>query len=221
MAFAAGLDRWWLSGSFVQNAIASHWQDYSSAAEDGVAVLAATVPQPEGFAFLAQTIYADDYRGTEVVFRGRVRIPPGAGRAGLFMRIRMPADHGLPLTEAAALADSANHIVTVEDRADWIAREVAVQVPADTETIVFGVFLAGPGRIELRDPELARAGLALSTASITPAPAVAADRDAGAVTQECEQFPPIMTLQADPPPVLRNPVDAVRVGGGGVRAAVR
>jgi hypothetical protein len=58
------------------------------------------------------------------------------------------------------LADPANHIVAVEDRGNWTTREVAAQIPADTETIVFGVFLAGPGRIELRDPQLTRAGLA-------------------------------------------------------------
>jgi RNA polymerase sigma factor (sigma-70 family) len=160
MAFAAGLDYWWLSGTFVQNAIASRWQDYSSAADDGIVRLSAAVPQPEGFAFLAQTIYADDYRGAEVVFRGQVRVPPGADLAGLFLRIRNPDDHGLPLTEAAALADPANHIVTVEDRGGWTTREVAAQIPADTETIVFGVFLAGPGQIQLRDPQLTRAGLA-------------------------------------------------------------
>ena len=161
MAFAAGLDYWWLSGSFVQNAIASRWRDYSSAADDGIARLSAAVPQPEGFAFLAQTIYADDYRGADVVFRGQVHVPPGADLAGLFLRIRNPEDHGLPLTEAAALADPANHIVTVEDRGDWTTREVAAQIPADTETIVFGVFLAGPGQIQLRAPQLTpgRAGL--------------------------------------------------------------
>ena len=154
MAFAAGLDYWWLSGTFVQNAIASRWRDYSSAADDGIARLSAAVPQPEGFAFLAQAIYADDYRGAEVVFRGQVRVPPGADLAGLFLRIRNPEDHGLPLTEAAALADPTNHIVTVEDRGDWSTREVAAQIPADTDTIVFGVFLAGPGQIQLRGPEL-------------------------------------------------------------------
>ena len=134
--------------------------DYSSAADDGIARLSAAVPQPEGFAFLAQTIYADDYRGADVVFRGQVHVPPGADLAGLFLRIRNPEDHGLPLTEAAALADPANHIVTVEDRGDWTTREVAAQIPADTETIVFGVFLAGPGQIQLGAPQLTRAGLA-------------------------------------------------------------
>jgi len=50
----------------------------------------------------------------------------------------------VPLTEAAALADSANHIVTVEDRGDWTSREVAAQIPADTNAIMFGVFRPAP-----------------------------------------------------------------------------
>jgi RNA polymerase sigma-70 factor (ECF subfamily) len=158
LAFAAGLDGWQLNGSFLQNAIASRWQDYSAAAEDGIAVLSAAVPQPEGFAFLAQEIYADDYRGAEAVFRGQVRVSPDADGAGLFLKVRKPNDGGMPLTQAAALADPANHIITVEDRGDWISREVAAQMPADTNTVIFGVFLAGPGRIELRDPELTRPG---------------------------------------------------------------
>ena len=70
---------WGVGGSFTENAIASHWQDYSSAAEDGVAVLAAAVPQPEGFAFLAQQIYADDYHGADVVSAARSASPGGRG----------------------------------------------------------------------------------------------------------------------------------------------
>jgi RNA polymerase sigma factor (sigma-70 family) len=159
MAFAAGLAGWGLGGSFNQNAIESRWQDYSGATEDGVAVLSAAVPQPEGFAFLAQQIYADDYQGSDVIFRGQVRVPPEAGRAGLFLRIRKPADALGQLTQAAALADPANRIATVGDRGDWTTCEVAARIPADTESILFGVFLAGPGRIELRDPRLTRAGL--------------------------------------------------------------
>jgi RNA polymerase sigma factor (sigma-70 family) len=161
LAFAAGLDSWRLNGSFLQNAVESRWQDYSAAAADGTAVLSAAVPQPEGFAFLAQEVYAEDYRGAGVVFLCQVRIPPDAGRAGLFLRVRKPEDHLVPLTEAGAAVDPANRIVTVEDRGDWTSHEVAAQIPADTSTIVFGVFLAGPGRIELRDPQLTGA---------TPAP---------------------------------------------------
>jgi hypothetical protein len=153
LTFADGLDGWGLGGSFTENAIASHWQDYSSAAEDGVAVLSAAVPRPEGFAFLAQQIYADDYHGADVGFRGQVRVPPGTGRAGLFLRVRTPLDIRGPLTEAAALADPDNHIVMADNRG-WTTCEVTARIPDDTHSILFGVFLAGTGRIELRDPEL-------------------------------------------------------------------
>jgi len=55
---------------------------------------------------------------------------------------------------AAALADRRNHLVTVESQAGWVAGKVTAPVPDETGTIAFGVFLAGPGRIELRDVEL-------------------------------------------------------------------
>jgi RNA polymerase sigma-70 factor (ECF subfamily) len=154
LAFAAGLAGWGLAGSFLENAVASHWQDYSIAAENGVAVLSAVVPQPEGFATLAQQIYADDYHGADVVFRGQVRVSPDAGLAGLFLRVRQPLDVRGPRTAAAEAANPANHIVTVEDRGGWTTRDVTARIPEDTASILFGVFLAGPGRIELRDPQL-------------------------------------------------------------------
>jgi RNA polymerase sigma factor (sigma-70 family) len=154
LAFAAGLAGWGLAGSFLENAVASHWQDYCIAAENGVAVLSAAVPQPEGFATLAQQIYADDYHGANVVFRGQVRVSPDAGLAGLFLRVRQPLDVRGPLTAAAEAANPANHIVTVEDRGGWTTRDVTARIPEDTASILFGVFLVGPGQIELRDPEL-------------------------------------------------------------------
>ena len=157
LAFAAGLDGWGLGGSFTENAVASHWHDYCVAADAGVAVLSAAVPRPEGFAFLAQQIYADDYRGADVVFRGQVRVAPDEGRAGLFLRVRKAVDIRGPLTQAAALADPDNHIVMADGR-DWSTREVIARIPDDTHTILFGVFLVGPGRIELLDPRLTRAG---------------------------------------------------------------
>jgi RNA polymerase sigma factor (sigma-70 family) len=155
MAFADGLDRWGLGGSFSENTVESHWQDYSCAAEGGVAVLSSAVPQPEGFAFLAQQIFADDYRGAEVVFRGQIRTEDTAARAGLFLRTRTPLDVRGPLTEDAALADPLNHIVMADNR-EWASREVTARIPDDTDSILFGVFLAGRGRIELRDTELTR-----------------------------------------------------------------
>jgi RNA polymerase sigma-70 factor, ECF subfamily len=155
LTFADGLDRWLPGGSFAENAVESHWQDYACAAEGGAAVLFSAVAQPEGFAFLGQQIYADDYRGTVVVFRGQVRTEDTAGRAGLFLRIRTPLDVRGPLTAEGQLADPANHIVMADNR-DWASREVTARIPDDADTILFGVFLAGRGRIELRDTELIR-----------------------------------------------------------------
>ena len=154
LTFAAGLDHWVLGGSFTENALQSHWDDYEAAAHHGTAVLSAAVPQPEGFAWLAQEIFADDYRGATVTFRGQFRAPQGAGRAGLFLRVMKPRDLKGPFTAQAALADPANHIVTLESPGDWTTREVTAPVPDDTNTVAFGVFLVGPGRIELRTPQL-------------------------------------------------------------------
>ena len=119
-------------------------------------MLSAAVPQPEGFAWLAQEIFADDYRGATVTFRGQFRAPEGAGRAGLFLRVMKPRDLRGPMTAQAALADPANHIVTLEGPGDWTTREVTAPVPDDANTVAFGVFLVGPGQIELRDLHLTR-----------------------------------------------------------------
>jgi RNA polymerase sigma-70 factor (ECF subfamily) len=160
LTFADGLDHWVLGGSFTENALQSHWQDYSAAADHGSAMLSSAVPQPEGFAWLAQEIFADDYRGTTVTFRGQFRTPDTTGRAGLFLRVMQPQDVHRPFTAEAALADPANHIITLEGPGDWTTHEITAPIPDDTNTVAFGVFLAGPGQIELRDPELARTGLA-------------------------------------------------------------
>jgi RNA polymerase sigma factor CnrH len=154
LTFAAGLDHWVLGGSFTENAVQSHWNDYRAAADHGTAVLSAAVPEPEGFAWLAQEIFADDYRGTAVTFRGQFRIPAGEARTGLFLRVMKPRDLRGPFTAQAALADPANRIVTLEGPGDWTAREVTAAIPADASTVAFGVFLVGPGRIELHAAEL-------------------------------------------------------------------
>jgi hypothetical protein len=159
LTFAAGLDHWVLGGSFTENTLQSHWQDYSAAAGHGTAVLSAAVPQPDGFAWLAQEIFADDYRGATVTFRGQFRTPEGTGPAGLFLRVMKPRDLHGPFTAQAALADPANYIVTLEGPGDWTTHEVIAPIPDDANTVAFGLFLAGPGRIELRGPELTRAGL--------------------------------------------------------------
>lgn len=117
--------------------------------------------QPEGFAWLAQEIFADDYRGAAVVFRGRLRAQGTADgaagrRAGLFVRIRRGRDIRGPLTEAAVLADPGNHLLGIADGPGWSTHEIVTDVPGDCMTVMFGVYLAGAGSIELREPELVR-----------------------------------------------------------------
>jgi hypothetical protein len=159
MAFTDGLAGWWLGGSFTEHPLAAHWQDYAVTADGGTAALSA-VPRPEGFAFLAQEIYADDYRGTQIAFRGQFRTE-GTGRCGLFLRLRRVPDIGSArdvrggMSEASVLADPANVIVPIAGTPAWASHEVTAAVPDDCDTVAFGLFLAGPGRIELRDPEVA------------------------------------------------------------------
>jgi RNA polymerase sigma factor (sigma-70 family) len=155
LTFADGLDRWTLGGSFTENAVESHWQDYSCTAEHGVAVLSSAVPQPEGFALLAQDMYADDYRDAVVVFSGRVRAEDAADRAGLCLWVRRERDIRRPMTEEAALGKPDNRIVMAGR--DWTRHQITVRIPGDASIVGFGIFLAGPGRIELRDAELTRA----------------------------------------------------------------
>jgi len=155
--FAAGLAHWVLGGSFTELALESHWHDYRATADDGTATLESAVPQPEGFAYLIQEIFADDYRGATITFRGQVRVSRAAGPAGLVVRVMRPGDVPGPMTAAQALADPANHVVTLDGRDGWSGPEITVPVPDDANTVAFGVFLAGPGRIELRHAGLTSA----------------------------------------------------------------
>jgi bifunctional DNase/RNase len=159
--FADGLERWRLGGSFIGHASHAHWQDYSAAAENGIAALSSTVPQPAGWAFLGQEVFADDYRGAVITFRGEFRRPGAAGtgaasRAGLFLRVAGEQNAGNPVTDPAAASDPDNTLVPVPGGRDWTSRQVTARVGEDSRAVVFGVFLAGHGRIEMRNPELTR-----------------------------------------------------------------
>ncbi len=157
--FGAGLDGWLFGGSFDMHASQSHWHDYACVAEHGVAVISSAVPEPEGFALLRQAMFGDDYRGATVVFRGEFRVTGGPRRAGLFLRVNTDPRRDIrgPLTESAALADPDNTIVAIGGDRDWASHQVTARVPDDCDILAFGVFLAGPGRIELRHADLIRA----------------------------------------------------------------
>jgi hypothetical protein len=151
MAFTDGLDYWELAGSFL-DAGQSHWQDYSCTAAERSAVLASAVPEPSGFAVLVQTIYAEDYRGRTVTFRGQLRTTDVVGQAGLHLAAGRPGE--LPGVD---LRDRGGSSVTGPGSGDWAWHEVTVPVRGDAGVIRFGISLTGRGRIELRDPELSPA----------------------------------------------------------------
>ena len=153
MAFTDGLDHWQLGGSFLRQGTGF---DYSATTEDGRAILAATGPEPAGFAILIQEIDADDYRGRAVTFRGELRTAKGDGRAGLVLRVTrlgrsMPPQAASPDPGE----DPAGHIASATGTGAWTEYEVTAQVPPDAGLIKFGVFLDGGGQLEFRHPSLA------------------------------------------------------------------
>ena len=148
MAFLDGLDYWELAGSFSGDGQPA-WPDYSCTAADQSAVLAATVPEPAGSAVLVQTIYADDYRGRTVTFRGQLRATSLADQAGLHLAVSGPRRRDEP---RAHMLDHGSSL-TAAGSSDWTWHEVTVSVPGDAIAIRFGISLAGHGRIELRGAE--------------------------------------------------------------------
>ena len=153
MAFTDGLDYWQFGGTFLRQGTGS---DYSATTEDGQAILAAAVPEPAGFAFLAQEIEPDDYRGRTVTFRGELRTAQADGRAGLVLRVTSPG-HARPPRAGSPdpRDDPANHIDIATGTGAWTQHEVTAQIPPDASLITFGVFLNGGGQLEFRQPALA------------------------------------------------------------------
>jgi hypothetical protein len=114
------------------------------------------VPEPAGFAFLAQDIEPDDYRGRTVTFRGELRTDKADGRAGLVLRVICPGRSTPPRAASPdPREDPANHIASATGTGEWTQYEVTAQIPADASLIMFGVFLNGGGQLELRHLELA------------------------------------------------------------------
>ncbi|MGH3231330.1 MAG: hypothetical protein ACRDOA_22585 [Streptosporangiaceae bacterium] len=150
MAFTDGLNRWDLAGSFLA-AGRPHWQDYSCAAAERSAVLASAVPEPAGSAVLVQEIFAEDYRGAAVTFRGQLRTTEVAGHAGLYLAAGRAVD-----PPGARLRDRGSSL-TAPGSSDWTWHEVTLLIPQEAGVIWFGLSLTGRGRVELRDAELAPA----------------------------------------------------------------
>ena len=147
LAFADGLRGWRLVGPHPGEYAGP---DYSCTTEGGRVILTAAGPEPAGFAFLRQEIFAEDYHDRTVTFRGDLRATDVAGRAGLVLRVTS----NRPAPRQPADQDPANHFAIVTGTGDWTRHEVTAQIPPDANYIFFGVFLIGSGQIELRNPEL-------------------------------------------------------------------
>ena len=106
-------------------------------------MLSSAVSQPAGAATLVQAIFADDYRGREVVFSGEISTGPLTAPAGLRLEI---VRHWRQ--------DREDHGVTVAGHRDWTRHVVRARVPEDADIIRFGITLTGAGRVALRHPEL-------------------------------------------------------------------
>jgi hypothetical protein len=144
LSFTGGLDRWDLDRGSRHQAD----EDYAAASDGQTAILSSAVPQPLGSAALVQVIFADDYRGATVVFGGEIRTGSRTEQAGLRLEIRRH-----PWRGGLARQD---HDVTVSGGRDWTRQEITALIPDDADMIRFGITLAGPGRIALRNPELRR-----------------------------------------------------------------
>ena len=145
--FADGLDRWDLDSGSHRDADPSRPQDYAAAADGDAAVLSSAAPRPAGSAALVQSVFADDYRGAAVVFRGEIRTEPGTEQAGLRLEI-------LRHWWRTGRTPREDHGVTIAGGNRWSGHEVTALIPEDADMIRFGIMLTGTGSIALRNPEL-------------------------------------------------------------------
>jgi hypothetical protein len=146
--FSAGLDRWDLDLGTARGAAEPRPADYTATADGESAVLSSAVPRPAGSAAVVQAIFADDYRGSTVVFRGEIRTEPRTGPAELRLEILRHwwRTGRVPREDHATTVDSGQH--------DWTGCEITAVIPDDADIIRFGFSLSGAGRAALRNPEL-------------------------------------------------------------------
>jgi len=146
--FADGLDRWDLDHGSSREEDRSSPADYAATADAGAAVLSAAVPHPAGSAALVQALFADDYRGVTVAFRGEISTERFTEQAGLRLEI-------LRHWWRTGRAPREDHAVTVTSgRNGWNELEVIARIPTDADIIRFGISLSGAGRVAARNLEL-------------------------------------------------------------------
>jgi RNA polymerase sigma-70 factor, ECF subfamily len=168
LTFADGLDGWITRGSSRAEVTGAHWNDYAVTAADGVATLSAAIPQPYGYVSLGQEWLADDYHGATATLRAEVRSQDVAGHAELSLdavshahghsqdRVMHapPSDQPQPVQRVDR--DRKHLSETITGTRDWTRYQITLPVSADAEHMGFELILTGPGRVWLRNVELAR-----------------------------------------------------------------
>lgn len=91
------------------------------------------------FGSLIQAVQAQRYLGQRVRFRARVRTQEVSGWAGLWMRVDSK--------DGSSLAFYNSQDKPLKGTTDWQERSVVLDVPADADSIVFGVIDSGTGQV--------------------------------------------------------------------------
>ena len=95
--------------------------------------------EEEGFGTLMQTFGAAAYAGKRVRMTADVRAQAVQRWAGLWMRVDASGHRTLAFDNMQDRAISGN--------SEWRSYAVVLDVPAESESISFGVLLSGPGRV--------------------------------------------------------------------------
>jgi hypothetical protein len=151
MQFTAGLDHWFLRGSFLTDSSSQQWQDFACGTGPGPGAtmasgyLKAQVSQPTGSADLRQGILADAFRGRRVRLSADLKTEGTTGNAGLYLRV---------IDQARSRPPEAREQFTLPGTTGWTRQHVEADVPEDSVFVLFGITLAGPGQIWAADVTL-------------------------------------------------------------------
>ena len=110
--------------------------------------------------FAIPVVVAGEFVGALDLFRakpGELHVDDLAGAVVAAELAGMPLLDLMHSDLQAAVNDPDNNLVLISGDGDWASHQVTARVLEDSNSVIFGVFLAGPGRIEMRNAELARA----------------------------------------------------------------
>jgi RNA polymerase sigma factor (sigma-70 family) len=161
--FADALDGWFLvnwsrTGRFHRQLPDARHADYrAEALGGGIAVLASAAPDLPDSAALSQAVHAEQYRNRTLTVRADLRADDLRGVGALYLWVVTGGTRTLPYAAADRAPADTRVRASVESGADWARHEVSAPVPGDATFVIFGVTLRGPGRIEVRDVEVATA----------------------------------------------------------------